>query len=724
MSIFLLSLGRRLVPIVYAVSALCLAESAAADDPKVFWASDPVKPGQTVQVSGMGLAAVEKVEITTLSDHPEDRAELGLQQAKVLAKTDSTLSFLLPGEFRPGVFSVTLRTGGRASSFQLNAPDVYWMQGDRGLAASSGGWLRLSGRNMAMTDKAMVRMAATGGRETEIQVARPDSWSASFAIPEDMPNGSYRVLLWNGTGDASAWRDAGTIEIVQKQQTVRPVMELFGNHSDSADHDDTARINAAMEALARRGGGTLLLHFGIYRLSGTLHIPDGVSLKGEANDLVTLAWKDTETPPDALIQGFSDFSLEDLTVNAQRHFHIVKGGFDLTSGEPGGKNIAIRRVIIRATAFMGHLKGDQPRERLEPMQRAAKDGVAGLLLTGSNILVEGCDILSSMRPFLLTDAVGARLTDNIFRIGRLGWYGISGSDGVLFENNRLVGADLQATGGGINTLDGSASVRNVLVRNNRFETMFGWDREAVTSDGPRGYYHGVLTSVQGRSVRIDATGLGLLKDRDWKGASLFVLKGRGTGLMARIVERAGDGLELDRDIAEMTDDTSVVSIVPDQENFLIIGNSFEDTGAAQIFGTGYKHVFADNRALRSYGYVATSLNYLHPQPNFYIQFLGNEAKSAALLGSSGINVTGRQYDGNDTLLTFGIVIRGNRLRSGTSIVVNGRSAASPAVRNVLVEQNEIDHADVGISIGPGVEELILRDNVTSDVRVPVKQPVR
>jgi len=36
--------------------SLALAHQAGATEPLVFWASDPVQPGQTVQVSGSGFA--------------------------------------------------------------------------------------------------------------------------------------------------------------------------------------------------------------------------------------------------------------------------------------------------------------------------------------------------------------------------------------------------------------------------------------------------------------------------------------------------------------------------------------------------------------------------------------------------------------------------------------------------------------------------------------------
>jgi len=716
------SFGRRLLPIVYAVSVLGMTEPAAADAPHIFWASDPVKPGQTVQVTGMGLAAVEEVEIARLNDQPEDTTGGPPEQAEVLAKSDSGLSFVLPQDLKSGVFSVTLRAGETVSNFQLNTPDIYWAQGDKGPAATSGGWLRLSGRNVAITDKALVKLIASDGTESSLNVTSPDTWSASFPIP-DVPSGSYRARLWNGTGNASAWRDAGVIEIEPKPQTGRPVMELFSNQPDNSDHDDTARINASLQALARRGGGILLLRAGIYRVNGTLTIPDGVGLKGEARDLVALMWKDTETPPQAMIQGGSNFSVEDLTINADRHLHIIRGGIDEKSGQPNGANITIARVTIRASSFLRHIENDEAAKRLAAMRQNTRTGVVALLLGGRNIVVEDNDVLSSMRPLVLVKPTGARVTGNTLHIGRRGWYGISAPDGVIFENNRLIGSDLQASGGGINTFGGSYA-RNVLIRNNRFETMYGWDREAMTTDGPGGFYRGNLIPAGGRTVRIRLEGLGNLQERDWNGAGLFVLGGKGLGLVAHVISRDGDMVRLDRDISTTIDGDSLVTIVPMQENYLIVGNSFEDTGGAQVFGTGYKHVFAGNATTRASGLNATSLDYKHPQPNFYLQFLQNNITGPAFRGSAGIGIVGRQFKDNATLLTLGIVIRENRLRSASTIQVDGRSATAPSVSNVLIEQNRIEVSDIGINIGNGVEDLVIRDNQIGNVKTPIKEPSR
>lgn len=245
---------RRLSPIIGAAVAFLVVSGQASAAPTVFWASDPVKPGQTVQLSGAGLDRIETVEVVRLPDSTGDAGSLTPppQPAEVLAKTENTLSFVLPESLEPGVYSATLRGGDGPLVLQLNAPDVYWTQGDRGPAASAGGWLRISGRNIALGEKAAVKLIAPDGRETDIKIEKPDPWSATFLLPADIAPNTYSIRVGNGHGGTVAWREAGKIEVVGIDQGGHLMMEISGQQPDGPDNDDTARINTSLAALGKR----------------------------------------------------------------------------------------------------------------------------------------------------------------------------------------------------------------------------------------------------------------------------------------------------------------------------------------------------------------------------------------------------------------------------------------------------------------------------------------
>ncbi|MBP1851491.1 hypothetical protein [Rhizobium halophytocola] len=683
-----------------------------------------------MQLAGADLADVTDVEVTRLADQADgtESDQAAAVKAGILEASATGLTFVLPADLQPGVFSVRLQSASGSSVMQLNAPDIYWTQGDQGEAGTPGGWLRVSGRNIALGGDAILRLTSPSGQALDLRPDSPDPWSAQFAVPATMPRGRYAASLWNGNGDRTAWRRAGTVTIAPPAARQQPVLTLRPIRP-ARGRDDARRINAALLGLANRGGGTVLLEPGTYWLEAALRMPKGVGLKGTSRSGVTLFWRDSQMPPEAMIAGTGDFSVETLTISAGRHYDIVRGGLDDgLQPLPDVRNIVLRDVTIRASAYLGHLTPQERERRLSDMQRHVKDGAAALRLAGADLVVDGCDIASSMRSVVLVRPRAARLSGNVFRNGARGWYGISGADGVLVEHNRFIGADLQASGGGVNTLDGSNSIRNLLFRGNRFEAIYGLDREALTSDGPGGFFRGTVAVESAGDITLDKGSFGNLAQRPWAGSGLFVLAGKAAGAVFHVRRKDGNRVELDGRAKATIGDGDTVTVVPMQENFLVIGNSFEDTGAAQIYGTGYRHVFADNRFVRSTGVSLVAKEYKQGrgglQPNFDIQVLDNRFDGPGLQAVSGISVMARQPEGNDTVLSHGLVIRGNDLATGAEIRLDGDDAPAAAISDVLIEGNRIAHTSVGIRILAGVEKITLRDNNTDDVARAVLQTRR
>ncbi|TRL40031.1 hypothetical protein FNA46_07100 [Rhizobium straminoryzae] len=687
---------------------------------EIFWASDPVKPGQTVQITGMDLDTIRQASISRLDDAADKTGSKPVQSVSPALQSDKTLTYVIPSTLANGVYALTLLdASGTSITTRINSADIYWTQGDAGESATPGGWLRVQGRNIARTASARLELTAENGRITTINPDAPDIWSARFAIPADMRTGTYQARLWNGNGDASTWQDLGSITVTAKPVPAQRKMELRSNPVDGPALDDTARINAALAGLANQGGGTLVLRSGIYHLSGGITIPEGVTLKGQSRELVNLIWNDMDQPPPALIEGYRNFAVEDLTIDAQRHFDVIKGGFDAQGKSWTGGNFILRNLLVRASAFMGHLKADDAASRDKALTQQERNGVAGLRLGGSNILVEGCDIISSNRSFVLNEARNARLEGNTFTNGRNGWYHIGGSQRILFENNRIVGGDMQSTGGGIGNLGGYPLSKGVLMRNNSFARFLSVDREAMTSDGPGGYYFGTLKILSPTTFQMIGE-LGGMKDRSWLNAGLFVLGGRGTGLVVNVVSRQDNIVTVDRPIGEKIDPASTVTITPMQEEYLIINNDFTDVGAAQIYGTGYRHVFAGNTMTRGAGIQISGRRYQHPQPNFFIQLLDNTIREPDLTGKTELAVYAQQFDGNTSILSLGNVVRGNTLSQNVMLRVAGNATTIPLLQGILVEDNDISQTDIGIMIGAGVKDLTLRNNNIAQVRVPVK----
>jgi hypothetical protein len=109
--------------------------------PVVIWASDPVRPGETVVVRGDAFGRKAKVEVSV-----SGKGEW--KQAEVLQQTERTLKFVLPMELPAGVVSYRIQADGAFSEVRkLNTPQIWWIQGDQVESATPGGWIRLFGLN-------------------------------------------------------------------------------------------------------------------------------------------------------------------------------------------------------------------------------------------------------------------------------------------------------------------------------------------------------------------------------------------------------------------------------------------------------------------------------------------------------------------------------------------------------------------------------------------------
>jgi len=448
--------------------------------------------------------------------------------------------------------------------------------------------------------------------------------------------------------------------------------------------------------------------------------------------LVNLSWIDFKDPPLFLIQGQSDFAIEDLTIYASNHLHIISGGFESGNSLSPGR-IRIERVTVRASSFRGHLDPSEIDRRLQVSRKITVDGADSIQLAGDDLMIVESDIYGSGRSLYLKSPHNAYVANNKFYNGRWGWYSISGADGVIFENNEIIGADLMSTGGGINTLRGNPQSSNVIFYKNKFTLMNGWDREALTSDGPGGFYYGRVKSI-GR-VRISLIGApdsGKMATADWVGAGVFIIGGRGMGQYAQVATVEGSDIILDHAFTLPPDEDSVITITQMQKNYLLIDNEFSDTGVAiQFYGTSLNQVVAGNKSTRTAGFFNSGRWYHHYQPSWYTQFIGNEIvegnyyragpDNLYFSGEATISSLGLQRAPNDAPLNLGTVIKNNVLHSNSHIEINGTDTKSPGVRDIIVEGNDIENSNIGIAIGSGVAGALIRNNKFFNVVEPLRE---
>lgn len=717
------------------LAGLAVAAAAGAA-PVVFWASDPVAPDDTVLVCGDGFGDSPTVGLVRLADGDADTPAplewpASAQRVEVLQPSDQSLKFVIPADLEPGAYAFRVEAGGEASApVLLNCPTVYWAQGDVGVSASPGGWLRVFGRCMGQ-DSAEVRIslrpeqAAGGAPETRLTVTAADTWSATASVPGDLAPGRYAVRVHNGHGGPVGWSDAGTIEVADPEPWPQEVFDVthYGATRQGQVIDGEA-IRAALAAAEGNGGGVVYLPRGQYQVQGTLTIPRRTVLRGEGTALVALFWPDTESPY-TLIEGSNSFGLEDLTVYASNYRHAIAAEL----GQPDSGDTFLRRVRVRADLYRGHLTPEQVDARFRAFQALSSGGGDTVRMGGRNVVIEDCDLYGSGRSLYLLRPRGARITGNTLYHGRWGWYCIDGSDGLILESNRIVGADLMSTGGSLNCYTSAAS-QNVYYAHNRLSLMHGWDREAMTTDAGYGAWFGTASEIGADTLVLGGDEPTWNRKADWRGAGVFILGGRGMGQYRRIAEYDGRTVTLDRPWDVLPDENSPITITMLQGRYLFIGNVFEDVGIAlQYYGTSIDNVAAGNTVARGGGFYNSGRWYRHFQPSWYCQFLGNAIiegncyrfgpNNATASGTSYIGTQGLQAQGGEAPLALCSVHRGNRLDNNAELRFIGVSAEHPGLRDLVAEHNTIANADRGIYVDDGCAGVLLRENTFENVLAEV-----
>ncbi|MFA6047109.1 MAG: glycosyl hydrolase family 28-related protein, partial [Phycisphaerales bacterium] len=503
----------------------------------------------------------------------------------------------------------------------LNLPDPWWCQGNVGAAATPGGTVRFLGKNLCWSGGTSGAAAglpaatvALGGPRSVTLAARGDCYSLTVDLPPELPLGEYQLRVHNGRGGPCAWSRPLAIKVVAPASWPTLTLNVMDFGADGRGlADDTPSIAEALARLKGAGGGVLYFPRGRYLVSETLNIPERTVLRGEKRELCAICWPDRKEPLADMMIATRSFGIEDLSFYSANYGNFLT--VDLKSPEIG--DVHLRRLRVVANRYRGHMYQD-PKEMSDRFTRFGVHGGKLLALGGQNVEVSDCDLLSSGCALFLTRARGARIENNVFRMGRFGWFWLSGSDGVVFENNQCLGQDLSTWGGGINCLDGSSVSQHVYFARNTCAQWFGGDNE-MTTDGSGGAYYGRLAAAEGtRLTTADEPKWG---KRDWRGAAVLVIGGRGVGQCRRVVRTEGRKIEIDRPWDVVPGADSQVTITMYQGDYLLVENRFADIGVIQFYGMSLGHLCAGNTSARTAGFFNMGMNYHHIQPSWHIQWL-------------------------------------------------------------------------------------------------------
>jgi hypothetical protein len=698
-------------------AAACVALGAAAGAapaPAIFWASDPVRPNETVLVQGADFGAAAIVEVARLEDGkptvpgaaPAVKAWL---KVPVLQASDSSLKFALPADVKMGAFAFRVTAAGAVTApVLLNAPDPWWVQGDRGETATPGGWIRILGKSLNFGGRSLARLQPAQGNPVALESVAADGYSLKFALPPEAKPGAYAVSVHNGLGGDAMWRLAGTIRIEAPPAwptTVFSVLDFYGKEAEkdmrktlvkySNVKDRTEGIQAALKKAKDNGGGVVYFPAGRYGVKGEIAVPPRTVLRGEGTGLVVLWWgegrfnldggaglgyaraENEPKPPATLVSG-RDFALEDMSLYLPLEYETAIAAHE---------NVCVRRVRVRI-------------DHAWTLHTRRYDGT--VLRMGKNCEVSDCDVL----------AKGAAL--------------VPGEFGLVARNRVMAGKTPCPLG----------SARQLIVEDNRFVSTHPTAYQNIAGQGKNLYYarneHEALHVHQadysftfdaggaaygGKVAGVQGTRITLAADPDypkwapessalWKRAVVCVLDGRGAGQYRAVTSNKGRAWEIDRPFDVPPDSTSAVTIVPMNGRVLVIGNRFEDANWVNAgYGTSIDVIYAENFLVR----CAQLLNYgcapgKEIQPSWYVQFLDNEVAE----GQTGID-TGGYVKNRD--LYAGPITRCTVHRRHTIAKDNGGSISIGGnARDVVVEGCVLQHPMSTIKADGDAQGLLFRNN--------------
>jgi len=168
-----------------------------------------------------------------------------------------------------GPFLVWVRNdAGWSRPIRLNVPEVWWCWPAK---PTPGQTLRLVGRDLAQRPDrtaAHVWLARPGHEGQWLAIQKAGKYELHVGVPRDLVPGRCQLWLHAGHGGRYGWSEPMAIEVAKPASV--PAREVKAPPpSRQAKSQD---LNAALEQLVRKGGGTLRLAPGDYCMKETLRV--------------------------------------------------------------------------------------------------------------------------------------------------------------------------------------------------------------------------------------------------------------------------------------------------------------------------------------------------------------------------------------------------------------------------------------------------------------------
>jgi hypothetical protein len=287
-------------------------------------------------------------------------------------------------------------------------------------------------------------------------VKRSDFFRGAWLSPLALVRGTGTLQDRSSTIDAQ--RDMVLAEMLATALDAFNV-KSFGATGDGTT-DDTAEIQAAIDASEAAGGGWVYFPVGTYRITATLNIPDTVSIMGVADVGSTIKPDDCDGLTFNFLRGFGRMVVRDINLqgmNGTTRRGIVAPGTSSDTDELYG--LAIENVLIRNFNVAIHFR------------------------TVRNFSIHGCWIQDVNRGIeLIGKNLGGRIFDNTLVLAA--GSGTGARTGILLNSFSYAGPTIVAPEG-------------IYIHNNQ---VFGFDEcvdivtansVSITSNDLSGRIHGI-----------------------------------------------------------------------------------------------------------------------------------------------------------------------------------------------------------------------------------------
>lgn len=604
------------------------AASVSKAAPVTFWASQPVSPGETVLVSGGNLSADATALVTRLDDtEPGSPLSAGVSSnngwtsVAALQSSATSMKFALP-TVNPGVFAYRMKSASLTGAATLvNAPDVWFVQGDQGYAATPGGKLKVFGTSLSVPKGAAGHSAQIALVKDEAVVAtiKADpadpaeaAYGLQFSVPPTVAPGEYTLYVHNGFGGPSSWRKYSsfgfgpsnlsakkpitTITVANAAVWPSKVCPVGAPKTDGTSDD--ASFAAAFQCA--QAGGIVQMSAGTYTFKAAYAqglggvIPNLTVLRGNGKDgaaatvlsfpMVTgaatlMSGKDASSPYPAeygtgtqYTQGL--FGVESLAISAP--------------GMTAGIGIWLRSMKSEDSGYVPYVKN------VKMVLGQGVNTTRGIsVYRVSNVKIIGNDITAGIPIDAYSRAFGALVENNTLR-----WAAeaikFAGSQNVVIVHNNLIHPD-QALPTGIVTVAFPAPTQDVYYAGNTSTQIGKQSFWGMTFDEGSGIYFGKAASSKGSELTL-AKPVQNLSYLNNVGMSVMIMAGKGEGQMRTLVGNPDPTkVVVDKPWDVEPDNTSVISICVTLGRMLFVNNTYGADALNNMFFPSADVIQANNK---------------------------------------------------------------------------------------------------------------------------------